>query len=209
MLTTAEVRWFFEGDLPVAVEEWFCGGSLWCRQEPRVDQYLVLPGCATVGAKLREGLFEIKGRVEEPVEVAYANDVRGRSDTWVKWSVPAGGAAVERILREQDAERWVSVRKRRLLRRLSFDSAEPREIGASEPAPVRGCGIEITVIELPEAEEALWWSLGLEGFGEPESVKGSLRGAAERQFIQAPPVKLGVSSSMSYAEWLQRRDPWR
>jgi len=210
MLVSAEVRWFFRGPLPREVESWFCQGSLWCRQQRRVDQYLVLPGCATVGVKLREGMFEIKGQVDAPVEVAYPNGVRGVRACWVKWSTGEIGAGAARQLLARDEDRWVPVQKDRLLRRLSLDHGEPVEIGTEEAAPARGCGIEVTSITIPGGGGSEGWSLGLEGFGAAEVVVESLEDAAVSFFSGDPlPLTLEVASSMSYAEWLQRRDESR
>ena len=54
MFHSAEIRWFIEGDVPDEVRDWFLQSGLAIDEEPRVDEYLVLPGSTATGVKFRQ-----------------------------------------------------------------------------------------------------------------------------------------------------------
>jgi hypothetical protein len=207
MLASAEVRWFFRGDPPVEVGEWFRSGDLWTQQPSRVDEYLMLPGCSTAGIKLREGRFEVKVQTEEPVATEYPGGVRGHRDGWVKWSRSVGDAERTRAFLRAGDEQWARVRKDRALRGFSLDQAshdeDPREIDAGGEPPGRGCGVEITEVRVLAPAESTWWTLGLEGFDDAGDPTECLERVARFFFAGTlPPVALDLDSSLSYAAWL-------
>lgn len=209
MLASAEVRWFFRGDPPVEVGEWFRRGDLWTQQANRVDEYLLLPGCSAAGIKLREGRFEVKAQTEAPVVTEYPGGVRGRRDGWVKWSRSAPDPEQTRALLTADDEQWVRVGKDRTLRGFSLDGASPdegpHEVDASSQRPQRGCGVEITRVSVLAPVETTWWTLGLEGFDDGGDPTECLDRVARFFFAsETPPVTLGLDASLSYAAWLAR-----
>lgn len=207
MLASAEVRWFFSGDLPADVLRWFRRGDLWAAQPERTDAYLLLPGCDTVGVKLREGRFEVKARTAAPRAVHYPGGVSGHCDAWVKWSREAGSAENLRRFLGDDGERWLEVRKRRFLRGFAVPgdpaSHEPREVRIGDVRPPRGCGVEITEVSVAEPEPSRWWTLGLEAFDDDGDPGPCLEAVAQAFFDAAPPpLELGLEASRSYAAWL-------
>jgi hypothetical protein len=207
MLASAEVRWFFPGDPPEEVTAWFRAGVAPAAQPRRVDRYLLMPGCESVGIKLREGLFEVKARCGPSEACAYPNGVRGRRDAWTKWSRTV---ADQRLLLPGAGERWVAVAKRRALRGFSLDGAgdDPREIDAPGARPSRGCGVEITRVELIDAESSRWWTLGLEAFDEHGDARECLERVATFLFGNTPPpFGLQIEASAAYPEWLLRHAP--
>ena len=54
-------------------------------ERERNDDYLLLPGCDTVGVKQRQGKLEVKALVAGPSPFSLGAVV-GRLDQWVKWS---------------------------------------------------------------------------------------------------------------------------
>lgn len=198
LLHTAEVRWFFRGDLPPAFKVWFEEGKE-LESHTRTDSYLMLPGCETVGVKQREGRFEIKALRGETVTEQLSPEVTGRIDEWVKWS--HGGAGVElwiQALREEP-EGWLQVKKARWLRRFSLDEGQPEKV-----APVAvvkdGCDLEVTSVWVRDAS---WWTFGLEAFGAAENVRNNLRLLAKYFFFgNRPPTRLNSANSFSYPVWL-------
>jgi hypothetical protein len=207
MLASAEVRWFFRGDPPVEMGEWFRDGELWTQQPDRIDEYLVLPGCSTTGIKLREGRLEVKVQTEGPVATEYPGGVRGHRDGWVKWSRSVGIAERVRAFLRAGDERWVRVRKDRALRGFSLDGAshdgDPREVDAGGERPRRGCGVEITEVRVLAPAESTWWTLGLEGFDDGGGAAECLDRVARFFFAgEPPPCALDLESSRSYAAWL-------
>ena len=82
MLYSAELRWFFEGDVPMAMDAWFREGAS-VEAEVRRDRYLVFPGCDSVGVKIRDvserkgGRFEVKASIGTPEVVWLTPTVQG------------------------------------------------------------------------------------------------------------------------------------
>jgi len=217
ILSSAEVRWFFRGDPPAEVGEWFRYGDLWAQQPDRIDEYLLLPGCSTTGIKLREGRFEVKVQTEGPVATEYPGGVRGHRDGWVKWSASLGDAEGVRASLRAGDEQWVRVRKARALRGFSLDGAshddDPREIDAGGERPGRGCGVEITEVRVLAPAESAWWTLGLEGFDDGGDPTECLERVARFFFAGTLPsvaldldssLALDLDASLSYAAWLGR-----
>ncbi len=207
-LATAEVRWFFPGEVPDDVWQWFRRGDLWATQPERIDAYLVLPGCSTTGIKVREGRFEVKTRTTAPVVAEYSPGVRGHSEGWLKWSRFFGDTESARAFFMSGGERWLSVRKARTMRGFSLDgitaAEDPFEVDMVGDRPIRGCGAEITQAEVGSGPGARWWTIGLEGYGDDADAPAEcLERGARVLFAAEPPLPLELSDSRSYAAWLE------
>ena len=108
MFHSAEARWFVPEVLRDEVLNWFRAGRPLDSQEAQLHEYLLFPGCDTVGVKLREGKFEIKAVLSKPRPLSRHLTVKGRMDRWVKWSLASEG--LKRI--ESDLHRsggWLKV----------------------------------------------------------------------------------------------------
>jgi len=55
---------------------------------PREDIYLLTPGNSDIGAKLREGKFEIKLLKDQQEFIDLAGGVSSKSEVWHKWKWP-------------------------------------------------------------------------------------------------------------------------
>lgn len=211
IVSTTELRWFFRGTVAAEMGRWIRHGDLWAQQPERTDVYLHLPGCRSAGVKLREGRFEVKVRTEPPAGIAYPGGVRGYREAWLKWSRDAGDVAPDEDFWRAEGERWIPVRKRRVLRGFSLDDVAadeaPREVPLDGEHPRRGCGVEIAglVVGSGVAEER-WWTLGLEGYDAAGDPSGALERVGAALFEQEPPpIRLELEDSQSYAAWLATR----
>jgi hypothetical protein len=102
-----------------------------------------------------------------------------------------------------DASGWRHVRK---VRRMTWISPDGRRLLARTPGPNEhiGCALELTTVDL---DGDRWWTLGLEATGPARGLRQAVEIASECVFDDAMPagLELRYEESMSYAEWLQRR----
>jgi len=199
MLTyTAEIRWFFEGALSGGVEDWFCHG-LCSEAETRTDSYVRLPGCETVGIKLREKNFEVKALTHAGRHAAIDASA-GLREGWVKWSFsdPAVTPFADAM---RDGVPLLAVDKKRRLRKYACDSGTPQPI-APAAQPAEGCNAELTSLML---EGRPWWTIGFEAFGSSGTIEHSLL-ATLRRFLGdgTGPLRFETANSYSYPAWLAR-----
>jgi hypothetical protein len=130
---TAEARWFFPGRASPAQVAWFVQKDRVRREAKRIDRYLDLAGCATLGIKQRQGKLELKARTAPPRLFKLAG-VAGYRDQWGKSSLSLGNTT-------RLAGRWVPVAKARMV------------------LPQKGCDVELARIE---AFGRRYFSLGFE-----------------------------------------------
>lgn len=202
-LTSAEVRWFFEGPVPDDIEQWFCRGGLLSKAEPREDHYLAFPASLGLNVKLREGRLEIKSLVKALGVRDFAADVSGNVEMWEKRI--AGDAAVKEFekLRSNTSHLWIAVKKERTLRTFSLDSDSIQEVQAGKVFLSNGCNVELTRITVNGSE---YWSFGFEAFGNSSRVEESLMKVVAHVLSGAhrPHDTFPTANSHSYPEWLAR-----
>jgi hypothetical protein len=206
MVQSAEARWFILGALPDEVLRWFKGGQILDSQGVQVHEYLLFPGCQSVGVKLREGRFEIKAILPASQSFSLDLGIQGTTEQWIKWSFASEGLpAIDPALHQSGL--WLKVYKDRFLRKLSADRGILEEVSARPGAlPGSGCNIELTRIEL-EANPRYWFSLGFEAFG-PSAVAAKILREAIHLFFQehgrVPGISLREGDSLSYPAWLAK-----
>ena len=171
--TTAEMRWFFLGQLPTAVLD-ALSMTAGHRQPAHTDEYVQFPGCVTLGVKLREGRLEIKTQARLLGPERLAPGVDGIVETWIKlaFGVPDDaqlGSAVraEAVTVAVDKQRWVRV--------FALDDAAELVEVAPGTTPAEGCNVELSQLRLRDTD---WWSVGLVAFGDPAMTERCLRQAA-------------------------------
>ncbi len=197
MFHTAEVRWFYPGDLPTDILAWFTTGQIITAEE-RTDHYLIFPGCETIGVKIRTGQFEIKALKGGSEVVQFADTVTGRSDCWVKWSHSQPDIDWLQTL-DRTQNRWIDVTKVRRQRRYAIEQGQVREVDLDTAIP-EGGAIELTHIR---AGGGAWWTLALEAYGEPNRMRATLQYIAETFFARyPPPYRFDTTRSCSYPVWL-------
>jgi hypothetical protein len=198
MMLSAEVRWFWEGQCPPQVHEWFhrSGAAPGGGKAGRKDRYFLQPGNAELGIKVRAegtgvaGEVEIKGLVE-------VLPAPRRVEIWCKWKssfVPEGRAVV--------------IEKQRWLRKFAASpDIEEIPLGQDEQPlgartrPEAGCNMELTEVSIP-GRAPRWCTLGFEAFGDLATARRALTDTMEA--VNLPPFE---GSEMSYPEWLDRMDP--
>lgn len=203
MQTSAEIRWFSQGELPRAIRECFFAGQV-LAYENRVDRYLWFRNSDSVGVKIRGGgegkdIFEIKARQGLAETMELPHGISGKTDGWIKWSYsePALKAWTEAL--RADASGWVEVEKERWLRKFSLDHAALLEVPATE-RPIEGCSVELTRIAV---NGQAWWSFGFEAFGQPDRVRDYLQTVASHFLKTKPPLlSFNDGNSDSYPGWL-------
>ena len=203
MLVSAELRWFWSGGLPSAVEAWFRnapfppGGG-----RPRTDEYLVDRSQIELGVKKRgtKAGVEVKGLVapRRTVSVPFSGQVQ----IWSKWTSDA--LTIDNLPR-------VAVEKTRWLRKYDTSGPELVEIElddeerprrSPDKLPERGCHFELVLLRVNRASTP-WASVGFEAFGELSTVEDSL----ERTLKQvASETHLPAGRELSYPAWLARLD---
>jgi hypothetical protein len=201
-LATLEVRWMRAGAPDAPVAAWF--ERFPASTEAREDTYLVGSQREAPSVKIRGGLrFEVKVHDGSPGVLSVPGRARGRLAFWRKWSLPIG----TRMPIAVDAAGWRRVRK---VRRMTWISPDGTRLLARTPGPSGdlGCALELTTVDL---DGDSWWTLGLEAAGPARGLRRAVETAAERVFDEAMPsgLELRYEESMSYAEWLQRRQEER
>jgi hypothetical protein len=215
-LATIEVRWFFQGPLSAApdVEPWFMtrpGGDAapagWEPAPPawREDRYLPVPDADDIGIKWREGRLEIKGRIADLGPCAFAPDIEGRCERWIKWS-SAGEFVSQRFLglfEGRAAAGIILVEKRRLqwLFKLG-EGGETTAVNGSEP---RVCGLNLELARIRvggRGEEH--WSLAFEAFPGDTTIDVPFMQAVARLLEGCPALPLSAARSMAYPRRLRQ-----
>jgi hypothetical protein len=214
MLPTAEVRWFYKGDIQETSLQRFRSGELPQDNgtiEDRNDVYLYLPGVDSLGIKLRGtniqhqndvDQLEIKRRQLEGGVVSFFPGVTGRLERWSKWVFhgESSGPQLSTILTAKD-EAWVCVSKVRYLRKYKLtDDKRVLAVSLNE-WPDNGCNVELTKVIAPSGQ--VWWTLGLEAFGEAnDTIEDNLRLSANYFFAGTDLGAFEVKDSFGYPGWL-------
>jgi hypothetical protein len=214
MLPTAEVRWFYEGDLPETILEQFRSGEITQdggTVEERRDVYLYLPGVDSLGIKLR-GMsirreydaekLEIKRRELEGSVVSFMPGVTGRLERWKKWAFNSESSdpQLSSMLTAKD-EAWMSVSKVRYLRRYAVTSDKSVVAVPLNEWPDNGCNVEITKLIAPDGQR--WWTLGFETFGEAgAAIDDNLMLSANYFFAETGLGVFKEKDSYGYPRWL-------
>jgi hypothetical protein len=93
---------------------------------------------------------------------------------------------------------------------MTWISPDGRRLLARTPGPNErmGCALELTAVDLGGEQ---WWTLGLEASGPVRGLRQVVETAAGCVFDDATPpaLEMRFEESMSYSEWLQRRQEER
>lgn len=202
MFPTTEIRWFIAGTLSPETLSWFSAGHRLETAIVQVHEYLLFPGCDTVGVKFREDRFEIKAKLGVSQPLSMVLGIRGRKEEWIKWSLPTKGLPMLGESLHQSGP-WLKVRKGRNQRVFSAETGRLQEVSAGS-FPSMGCNIELTRVEV-EADPPSWFTLGFEAYGPPSVRAGILEegvGLFFREQGRAPGINLTEANSFSYPTWL-------
>lgn len=195
---TTEVRWFIDGHLPPAVEDWFTvGGSLgWV--ERRHDLYRT-DRMTDTGVKQRSGkLLELKLRLGDPKRLELPPGVDGQLEVWERWS-PADGV----VTLDPDTA-WRGVRKQIVKRRFAPEGAEIALSADNRTMEGTACDAEVVAVTI--GDRALW-SLAFASFGPFEQHVSLIEGAWSHLLASTPhprELQLNHAVSCGYPEYLVR-----
>ncbi len=196
---SAEIRWFYEGDIPSDVQDWLAQVPGIPDQQPvRIDHYLRLAGDDSLGIKLREGRIEIKQRLGRHGIVTFNQRVAGLLQTWRKWSFPLAPVG-DPSGSPGPASSWIAVHKERRLHRYALVDQDRLLSAATDHYPLQGCDLELTRLSVARQR---WWTLALEAFGPEDTLRDTVLLAGQHLFRYADPPLLEARSSRSYPTWL-------
>lgn len=196
MELTLEVRWFYEGDVPRVVNDWFA--TLEPKKEDRREDVYVRPPHAALNVKLREGEVQVKRRGAGGGLIRFRPGVVGCMERWHKWSFPVGQDVLKLGNYDAPPGMWRRVVKERY--RRVFDLAEQASLVAEAP----GEGAAHTEVELTHVTlgSRPWWTLCIEAEGDAEALLRTLRPMGHHLFAHGSPPTLEAHRSYGYAEWL-------
>jgi hypothetical protein len=204
MFPTAEVRWFFRGEVPANIWEWFhAGGHEPEEQSPRVDHYLRNIDGDSLGVKLREGRIEIKQRLGGQTLVRFGKRSDGYVARWVKWSFELAEASGVVAELSGSSSRWIGIWKARKV--LTFQVTDEKSIKymSGYEGIDRGCAWEIAKVKVDGVERA-WWSVGFEAFGNETELGDTLMMVVNQSFSVANAPEFNGEQSYGYPNWLQK-----
>jgi hypothetical protein len=212
---TWEVRWFFKGSIPEKeVGDWFLNNPRFGERltgkhgKEREDLYLLTPGNTGIGAKLREGRFEIK-LLQDQQDLELTGGAGGRSEVWHKWKwlyargkkdAKINELVTRSLMASTHPKLRVMVRKKRWQRKFTVT-------GPGELAPFPGRGKDLTwwlSAELTglQVGDSPWWTLALEVYGNPDEPMPKLEQSLLCLLQEYPGPPLRMANSQSYPEWL-------
>ncbi len=199
MYPTVEVRWFYQGQVPTAVFDWFTAIDDGLVTEPaRTDHYLQSLSFDGIGIKLREGRIEIKQRVQTIQTVQFGRQISGIIEQWQKWGFLL--AAQNEFTENIKAPQWIAVAKSRWIQSFRSEWTQKRQARFPELTLEADCRIELTELLVLDKQ---WWTLGLESYGDDETaVSTKLLPAAAWAFSSATAPQLNAQASFSYPQWL-------
>lgn len=221
-VTSYEIRWFLEGSLAQqdGLKHWFETAEPWPRGAVcmaghpagndgpagnvcagMVDVHLVIPGASDMGVKWREGLLQVKGRMNAVRTQRFCGRFHGRVERWVKWSYDDLSAFYRTVFAAPPRGIvTVPVRTERKVRKVRLD---PRTGRGEEVAPAtrveHGMTVELTDIEV---NGTTFCSLGFEAFPADSSLPEAFIRAVDDCLTSLRVVNLAAANSQSFPAWL-------
>ena len=164
MLKSAEIRWFFEGRIPIHIPEILEEARLDI-SENRTDHYLLVLGCDNIGIKIRNSRLEIKRRRDvQPYCISKLN-ISGNIEWWERWEWNDKTTCndIEQLVFKDDKNPWIRVDKKRWQKKFSVRDKVLLPI--SSQSLYSDLAMEIT--ELKSNGES-WWTIGFDLFTEQD-----------------------------------------
>jgi len=200
MLKTVEARWFFPGEIPALVLNWFMAAAPTSEREPlRIDYYLKLSNQSSLGVKIREGRLEVKNRQDLIGVFQFHDNVSGKLESWTKWSLVL--ALKESHPADEIRDLWLPVAKQRRLFSYSFTNDRWQAAGGKLGIMEQGCEIELSTITI---ESESWWTFAFEAAGNPDQNRSLLIDVSRKFFENQAPPRLTLDSSFSYPKWISQ-----
>ncbi|MCB7480460.1 hypothetical protein [Christiangramia sediminis] len=166
MYKSKEIRWFSRTE-DQSISRWFEeNGFTFENSDARTDYYLPLQNQNGIGIKLREGYIEIKQLISRSDREKLAPSVKGYFEHYIKWSFTSAeeDPLFDEIIKEEKYS-WLAVRKERIGFKLKENQNGSIIRVKMDEYPDFGCQVEYTRLKV---KDELWYTLGLEWFGEKE-----------------------------------------
>ena len=200
-VTSAEIRWFLKGKIPLEVFDWFIGlNENYVNQAERTDYYLNPISDDSLGIKLREGRVEVKQRLNHIGNITPGENVAGIAEKWQKWSFELKEA--NHIFSDSFIQnKWLPVNKTRIL--VNYGITEDNIVAQKEEVSYKnGCLTELTSVLINKKE---WWTLGLEAYGEENRLLDNLVLISHLILNDKVNIRFSLNDSLSYPGWLKGR----
>lgn len=203
MYPTMEVRWFWQGELPWPVRQWFesLPGAA-SSPDAREDWYLWLPATTDLGIKQRQGKLEIKKRWGDRGIQAFTPTINGRVEHWLKWDFELNHPGRSEML-QADAH-WIAVNKIRSQKHYALQGEDQIQAIGSGSEVAQGCSLEITNLSIDQQH---WSSVGLEAFGTELLIEHTLNQVVRTLFDRAEELSFEAQQSFGYPAWLNQVGP--
>jgi hypothetical protein len=213
MQLSAETRLFWKHRAPDGFEAWFrdkarhgldAGGG-----GERTDKYVHDASQVELGIKQRDAKpgassgYEVKSLVAASWSVLTSGPLAGRVELWTKVS------AKTLVI---DEKMLVPISKVRWLRKFDTAGVDPVEIPLNDREqpiderrrgaglPTLGCHVELT--QVTNGTGDVWWTFGLEAFGDIKTVEDDLVATAGLMVARGLP-SLANSVALNYPAWLR------
>jgi predicted component of type VI protein secretion system len=195
---TIEVRWFYPGELPAEISNWFeTVGEHLENIDTRSDFYLQ-SSSPDVGVKLRQGNLEVKYRQQELGQFTIDGMADSRIEQWSKWICMADGGGLS-LTKLADKPGWLKVDKIRDRRLFRVEFGEQIALTQIATPAAEIASIELTQLQVSSQP---WWTVACEYFGKDLDL--------DRQFLPLVRILSAGSSiatdrarvSCGYPQWL-------
>lgn len=198
MLKSTEIRWFFEGKIPINVTKSLEETGLDI-SENRTDHYLLLQGCDNIGIKIRNSRLEIKRRRDvQPYDISQLN-ISGKIERWERWEWNDKTACIEieQLNYKDDISPWIKVDKKRWQKKFSVRD----NVLIPVPSQALYSDLAMEITELKSNGQS-WWTIGFDLFTEQN------RSLFEQLIETCPVLQLEVDLkkewSFGYPRWLSQ-----
>lgn len=205
LLVSLELRWFFDGQLPVGLDKWFSDllpGGLVSPVDKRDDIYLFQPSVEHIGIKLRDGRLEIKWReLARPYKGPHG--AAGQVERWLKWNWADSEGPGPDDIASFGVPRgpWIGIAKERRQRKYGWEKDKWIPVPASGTFE-QGVVVEITALKMNGRPYS---TVLVETFAPNLEAQQQLLDTAVEYLWQDFPKPLpGTESSYGYPHWLWR-----
>jgi hypothetical protein len=197
MLESTEIRWFFEGALPLEIKKNFEKNKSENSIENRIDYYLAVKDIDYVGIKLRNSRLEIKWRRKIYQFNFLQSELEGNIESWTRWewNDKASFIEIESILEKNESNPWVKVIKKRMQRK--FNIYKDKIITISPGELHADFAMEITELT---ANSQTWWSFSLDSLTGKDILY--FNEIVENQLTDHSHMNLKKEWSYGYPHWL-------
>ena len=164
MLKSTEMRWFFEGKIPINVTKILEETGLDI-SENRTDHYLLVQSCDNIGIKVRNSRLEIKRRRNvQPYDISELN-ISGNIERWERWEWNDKTACIEieQSIYRDDKNPWIKVDKKRWQKKFNVRD----KVLLPVPSQSLYFDLAMEITELKSNGKS-WWTIGFDLFTEQD-----------------------------------------